>query len=696
MGRRPVRLAVGVFALAALAYTASGFLPGRVLLPLDQLREIGAWKPDPTERHPVSNRLLSDAVLQFHPWDVAARRAISAGEFPWSNPWAARGAPLLANPQSALLSPFTWPRLVVGMRGWAISVFLKLFLTGFGVFWLAREMGGDAKSAVLSGLFGAGSGYAIVWGLHPHTNVFAFLPFLAAAALRLMRRVSPQNMLAVIAFSALATAGGHPETLAVGVIGIGFFLLGEAVVGALREQRRARLRACGWVAAASASGFLLLGMQLLPFSRVLLDSRTVELRASSGTSSFRVLAFFGQILPGFLGSPLSRELDLSGAVASGENFNTRSQGFVGLVTLVLFLLSIRSLAPCFRRSLIIAAVALAIAWQVPPLDAILSHLPVLSLGARQYWAAVFVLFACAGAGPSLFVLVRAGRPARRTGTVLLIAGALLVLAGLLPMLPSARTPIVSAGRSGIQRLRAKGFLRLPPEIYEVRMARYLETGQATALRRLAIPGACWLLAGWSLLFPRRRGWILLFAALGELAGFGFGYLPAVSRRQTPGEAAVVRDLKRLDPDRRWLLAAGEDVYPPNLATLDQIRDIRSYDLLEESRWVSRLRSFGYDEATRSFRVGRPPEAAAGLAAEGVRYFLSRELLAGAPRVGGGAPPAVGLYELPGARPKLIPRNNPPEGFRQGVLVSVSALVACAFLLFLTRRRLEPPRSSPGG
>src|SRR6266702_3867534 len=78
--------------LAAFLYTAPGLLPGRVMVPLDLPRDLGAWKSSPAERVRVSNSLLSDVVVQFVPWDVAARRLIARGEFPWRNVWAGDGA----------------------------------------------------------------------------------------------------------------------------------------------------------------------------------------------------------------------------------------------------------------------------------------------------------------------------------------------------------------------------------------------------------------------------------------------------------------------------------------------------------------------------------------------------------------------------------------------------------------------------
>ena len=88
---REWRLAALVFALAAALFTAAGFLPGRVFLPLDLPLDYGAWKHDPNVRVAVSNKLLSDSILEFRPWDHEVRRLVAMRQFPWRNVWAADG-----------------------------------------------------------------------------------------------------------------------------------------------------------------------------------------------------------------------------------------------------------------------------------------------------------------------------------------------------------------------------------------------------------------------------------------------------------------------------------------------------------------------------------------------------------------------------------------------------------------------------
>ena len=686
------RRAAWVIACAALIYSGLGFLPGRVLLPADLIREAGVWKSDPLERRPVSNRLLSDPVLQFHPWDTAARRWLARGQLPFVNPFAGEGQALFANPQAALLCPFTWPRILLGPRGWAVSVFLKILVAGLGVCALAREMGAGSTAAVLSGLVAAASGFSILWALHPHTNVFAALPWLAAALLRCVREPSRLSTVAVVVASLAAAVGGHPETLAVGLVGIAFFVTWEALAEVPRPP--APLRRLAGAAAAAACGFLLASIELIPFLRLLAGSRAVALRPNLSGGGIRWAAAVSQILPGFLGAPLGNELDLSGVSASAENFNSRGQGYVGAIVLLLLAISGRRLAPAFRRGLCVGAFGLVLAWKVPPFEPLLARVPLLSLGARQYWAVLFVLFASAAAGPALLETTSLPRGRR---AVLALTGFALLAAGILPTVPSARGLLLAVGESAITNLRARGRLMQPAEVYRGRLEEYLRTGRWTAIRRLALPGACFLLAGWALADTVRRRRLLVGAALAEVAVFGVGYLPAVDAAYLRGEAPAIRDVKRLDPEGLGMVASAEGIYPPNLATLDRVRDVVSFDVLEDSRRTERLKSCGFQEAKGAFG---PDSSAACLADLGVRFFLSREPLLGTVRVGGAPPPAVGVYEMPNAREEPLPTNTPPKGLPLGVAVSGLALAGSAILIGKVKRSeatgAAPPIRSGGG
>jgi hypothetical protein len=677
--RRAVLLFLGI----ALLYAGPGLLPGRTFAPLDVPLDYDAWKLDPTKRVRVSNSLLADVVVQFVPWDGEILRLVRAGEWPWVNQWAGDGGPLFANPQTALFSPFTWPRLLLGLDGWAIMAILKLLAAALCAYWLARELDVPHPQALFSALVFATAGYTIVWLLYPITSVFTLLAGLAAAALRLMKVPSLRNAVLVILFAALCTAGGHPETLFIGVLGIWIFLTWEA-----EKRRELGLTAIVPSSVGALLGFLVMAVQLAPFLAILGNGYAEVLRPRI-EHPFRVWGIVSQIVPGILGSPLRGELDLT-AVPLAENFNLRAGGFIGAIVLLAILLTWRHLSPTLRRGTIIGGIALFLSWYPPALWPVLRHVPVLRVLTLEYGVALSVLFGSMAAGPALFML--ATRQRRKVGTAVVIVGLLAVIAGLVPLVaPGAVTKIA---RNGIDELRARGHLRQSAEVYEQRLGYYINAAGSTTFRRLALPGACWLLAGLALALPfRRRGALLTIAAAGELFAFGVGFNPAVRMTGIPPEPDVIREIRLRDPGRQYLLAEHFEVFPANLSTLYGVRDAISYDALNTKPRVEALLPHGYDPRLHTFNPILAPKEVEKLGSLGVRWVLSRGDVAGATRVAGPPPPAVGVYEVPNAIPQPLPANDPPPGLILGLVISLVALLASAAWLRLYTIPVQSERSA---
>ncbi|HEX7707191.1 MAG TPA: hypothetical protein VF701_12100 [Thermoanaerobaculia bacterium] len=667
--------AIALFFLAvALLYAGPGLLPGRSFAPIDLTLDTDAWKPSPTERVRVSNALLSDVIVQFIPWDREIVRMAANWDFPWVNRLAGDGSPLFANPQTALFSPFVWPRLLFDLDGWALMALMKLMLAALGAFWFARELEVPARQALLSGLVFATAGYSIVWLLYPITGVFAFLPALAASAMRLMKTPSIRNATLVIVMAALCTAGGHPETLFIGVVGVWLFLFLEA-----DRRRELGIGAIVPVSIGALLGFLILAVQIVPFLAILADGYAGELRPQV-PHSFRAWAVVSQVLPGVLGTPLQGEIDLT-ALPMAENFNMRAGGYVGAVVLLCLLISWRHLGPSLRRGLLIGSVALVLSWYPPGVWPVLRHVPLLRVLTLEYGAALFVLFGATAAGPA--IAIAASRQRKKLGTVLMIAGILGIIGGLAPLVPAGRAAVTDIARSGIDQLRDRGHLRQPAEVYEQRLAGYLEAIGRTSARRAAAPAGCWLLAGLALALPvRRRGALVAAAASLELFAFGVGFNPAVRMIDVPDEPPVIAAIRELDSSQEFLLAAHHEVFPANLATLYGMRDVISYDALDSRPRVEQLRPAGYDPAARTLHPILSPEEVRTLAALGVRFVLSRGDVAGATRVAGPPAPAVGVYEVPDAVPAPLPANDRSPGAAPGAVISLLALFASAAWLRL--------------
>lgn len=675
-----MRRASLIFLAVALLYAGPGLLPGRTFAPLDIPLDFDAWKHDPARRVRVSNTLLADVVVQFVPWDREILRLAGEGEWPWTNRWAGDGGPLFANPQTALFSPFIWPRLLFGLDGWAMMGLLKLLAAMLCAYWLARELDVPQPQAIFSGIVYATAGYTICWLLYPITGVFTLLAGLAAAALRLMKHSSIHNAALVVLFAALCTAGGHPETLFLGTIGVWIFLAWEA-----EKRRDLGLAALVPPTVGAVLGFALLAVQLAPFLAILGDSYAGVLRPGIA-HPFRVFGIVSQVLPGILGSPLRGELDLT-ALPLAENFNLRAGGFIGAIVLLAIALAWRELAPSLRRGLIIGSAALVLSWYPPGVWAVVRHVPVLRVLTLEYGVALFVLFGSMAAGPAMYLL--ASRQRRKIGTALAIAGIAATIAGLVPLV--SRRTVSNVARAGIEELRGRGHLRQSAAVYEQRLSYYLSAAGATTFRRLALPGACWLLAGLALALPlRRRGALVTIAAAGELFAFGAGYNPAVAMTDVPREPDIIREIRLRDPALQFLLAEHFEVFPANLSTLYGVRDAISYDALNTKPRVRELLPRGYDPLLHTFNPILSPREVERLGSIGVRWVLSRGDVAGAVRVAGPPPPAVGVYEVPNAQPVPMPANQRPRGLILGMVLSLIA--ACATAVWLRLFTLPAPVS----
>jgi hypothetical protein len=654
-----VKRALPLFFVVALIYVGPAFLPGRTFAPLDLVYDLGAWNPDPSHRIRPANSLLSDVVVQFIPWDHEIRRMIAEGELPWVNRFAGEGGALFANLQTALFSPFTWPRLLLGLDGWAVMALLKLLAAALCAYWFARELDVVPLQAIVSALVYAISAYMIVWLLYPVTNVFPLLPGLAAAALRLMKTPSLRNAALVILFAALCTAGGHPETLFVGVIGIWIFLGWEA------EKRPGfGLGAIVPSSVGALLGFFLLFAQLAPFFSLVGNSYASAMRPLA-QHAFRPWAVVSQVLPGALGTPLRGELDLT-QVGGADDFSHRVGGYVGALALLAILVAWRSLTPALQRGLMIGGVALVVSWYPPGVWPLLRHAPLLRVVALEYGVVLFALFAAMAAGPAIAIL--ASRRRAKIGAILIIAGTLTFIAGAIPAQPSTQPALRRMARNGIATLRARGVLQQPPAVYEQRLAYYLAAAGATTVRRVAIPGALCLLAGIVLsMRVKRRAFLYAAIAITELVVFGAGFNPTV---QMTKFAPPPRALASID--KRYFVASNLEVFPANLGTMYGVRDAVSYDVLTSRSRVEQLTAAGYNPLTHSFNPMLEPEETRALAALGVRYFITRG----------------GVQELPDARPVPLPQNVHPPRLFAGAMVSLLALLVS--VVWLRLYALAPP------
>ncbi len=260
--------------------------------------------------HVPANRLLSDPPFQMQPWLHFALEELRAGRLPLWNPYNGGGQPLFANYQSALLSPFHLPFLLLPFGAALVaSALLKLAALGAFTYLLLREWKLAPLAAFGGALAFAFCGHNVYCLAYPHPGALVALPAglwcaeralthwrsarehesargpTARASADAARRWAhvPWLVGLALAFGAGALAG-HPEPFFFAALLVGALVLVRLAQLAW-SARHARgqlvpvLGLAGAFFAAAALGTGLAAVQILPFLEYLEHSAALKVRA---------------------------------------------------------------------------------------------------------------------------------------------------------------------------------------------------------------------------------------------------------------------------------------------------------------------------------------------------------------------------------------------------------------------------------
>jgi hypothetical protein len=279
---RPALAAAIIFAVLSIAMVGQGLVPGRSFSSSDLLYANAPWKdarPDSVEGL-GSNFELADAVVVFQPFHQYTRERLP--ELPLWNPYISAGRPYLANAQSAIFSPFSWPAYILPFW-WSLGFIaaLKLFLGAFGTYVLGRLLGMRFGGALIAGLVFAFGTFFIVWLSWPLTNIFPLLPWLFILSELLVRRPDPLPAAGLAGLVALTYFGGHPETTFHALFATIVFFAFRLLLRARSERSAARelVRPTVTFGLAFVVGTAIAAVMLLPFFELLLNSGDLDRRA---------------------------------------------------------------------------------------------------------------------------------------------------------------------------------------------------------------------------------------------------------------------------------------------------------------------------------------------------------------------------------------------------------------------------------
>ena len=417
---RPVLSAAAIYAVVSVAFVGQGLLPGRTLSPSDMLWSTAPWTAEapPEVRWGGANFELADSVTVFHPFFQYTRDALP--DIPLWNPHVMGGRPFMANAQSAIFSPFTWPAYVLPFwTSLAVIAILKLFTGAFGTFLLGRALGMRFGGSLLAGLVFAFGTFFVVWLAWPLTNVFPLLPWLLLVSELLVRRPGALVGAGLAALVGLTLLGGHPETSFHVLVAVTVFFAFRVLVRWSRGGRERALLVRPAVAyiVAMAGGAAMAAVMLVPLFEFFLNSGDYERRLESEPGHALAKYLGAMFLFDYWGRPT--QTSLVPDLVSNRGF------YAGGITLMLAAAALLLRPTVMRVAFaIFGAIVLAVVLGAEPIFSIVTALPGFRTAHNGRMVILFLFVLAMLAGWGLDELTRGEQPRPRRAATL-AAGALI-------------------------------------------------------------------------------------------------------------------------------------------------------------------------------------------------------------------------------------------------------------------------------
>lgn len=141
-----------------------------------QLNNFAPWSAYPQFAGPVKNGAMPDVITQIYPWRHLAIEVWKSGQVPFWNPYSFAGTPLLANYQSAVLSPFNLLFFIFPfVDSWSLLVLLQPLLAGFFTYIFVRALKRSEVASLISAISFMFCGFMTSW-MGYATLGYAILP----------------------------------------------------------------------------------------------------------------------------------------------------------------------------------------------------------------------------------------------------------------------------------------------------------------------------------------------------------------------------------------------------------------------------------------------------------------------------------------------------------------------------------------
>lgn len=329
--------------------------PGVVLLPVWRLHGLCAGEDD---------------LLYYFPSRVFVRESLTAGHWPWINPWTGLGRPFAADPQSALWYPPTWLFAVLPpLVAYPLSLWLHYSIALLGAYRLLRGLALERRAALFGGVAFAFCGFMLGHRVHfALLHAAAWMPWVFWRTGRYAALGGPRRLTWAAAAVAMQALAGHVQIAALGALGTFVYILaggGSRPLTAEAECASPVVRGVAlrrWLATYAAAGALC-AVQALPTLIYLREcTRSDPSYMRFVENSWNPASMVGFVLPMLFGQ--QRTPNLFAQPYWGPTHQVEQFVYPGLAVLLLALLALRGGwrgSPERRAWVILGAFALLLA-----------------------------------------------------------------------------------------------------------------------------------------------------------------------------------------------------------------------------------------------------------------------------------------------------------------------------------------------
>jgi len=201
----------------------------------DVLGLVPPWRDAGFDKYQVSNYELQDVMFELAPWTHQVHEQWRELRVPLWNPLSGSGMPLLANMQSAALSPLRLATIPLPLAyAMTAEAAMKILIALTFTFLYCRKRGYDEWPSVIGAIsFGFGT-FVLTWLHYPLGATGTFLPAVLYAIDLLAEKRTFGRFVFAAALGPLLLSQGHPESVA----HIAFFAAVYALVTARHAWKR--------------------------------------------------------------------------------------------------------------------------------------------------------------------------------------------------------------------------------------------------------------------------------------------------------------------------------------------------------------------------------------------------------------------------------------------------------------------------